>query len=215
MRSSVFIASSSEGLPVSYALQAGLEDAAEVTVWTQNVFAPSEYILESSLKRLAATDFGIFVFAPDDTARIRGSEHAVVRDNVVFELGLFVGRLGRKRSIVVAPRTKELRLPTDLLGMTVIDFDADRQDENLRAALGPASVELRALFAALGPGQVVPRELSLSFAERRDLLTARQLELLEVLERHGSCGLDRLTSALPEVAPSSFSIGWSSFAFCC
>ena len=202
MRPSVFLASSSEGLPVSYALQTGLDKAAEITVWTQNVFSPSQYILESLLKQLAVSDFGVFVFSPDDVVRIRWSEQPVVRDNVVFELGLFIGRLGRERSIVVAPRTVDFRLPTDLLGITLLDFDAERRDGNLLAALGPANTRLRSLFEALGPAQSAPQELSIPFAERRDLLTARQRILLDLLEDRESCGLDDLKSVWPELAPS-------------
>jgi predicted nucleotide-binding protein len=110
----VFIGSSSEGLSVAYALQNNLEDAVEITVWTQDVFRPTEYILESLLKQLSIADIGVFVFSADDLVRMRGVEYAGVRDNVIFEFGLFVGHLGRDKSIIVAPKNDNPHLPSDL-----------------------------------------------------------------------------------------------------
>jgi len=64
-------------------------------------------------------DFGIFVFSPDDIVKMRGQEFQSARDNVLFELGLFIGRLGKERGIILLPRGQEdFHLPTDLLGIT-------------------------------------------------------------------------------------------------
>lgn len=148
----VFVGSSTESLDVAYALQENLDHAAEVTVWTQGIFELSKYTLESLIEVLEASDFGIFVFSPDDVSTVRGAEKAAVRDNVVFELGLFAGRLGRERNFILVPKGSEdlLRLPTDLLGMTPALYDAKRQDGNLRAALGPSTTKIAKSLAKLG-----------------------------------------------------------------
>lgn len=84
-------------------------------------------------------DFGVFVFSPDDILKIRKEEFHTTRDNVVFELGLFAGRLGKGRSFIVMPEgVQDFRLPTDLLGIITAKFHLDQAEENLEAALGAA-----------------------------------------------------------------------------
>jgi len=46
----------------------------------------------------------------DDVIETRGTRHATLRDNVLFELGLFMGKLTRYRAILVHPRVTDLKL---------------------------------------------------------------------------------------------------------
>jgi predicted nucleotide-binding protein len=89
----LFIASSAEGLHVAEAVNIKLEHDFRVKQW-DNAFNLSSMTLQSLLARAEETDFAVFVFHPDDKATIRGAEYSVVRDNVLFELGLFIGSLG-------------------------------------------------------------------------------------------------------------------------
>ena len=91
-KNKIFIGSSVEGLKIAYAVQQNLRHTAETTVWDQGVFDLSSTTIESLIKVLDNSDFGIFVFSPDDIIKFRGNEALTVRDNVVFELGLFIDK---------------------------------------------------------------------------------------------------------------------------
>lgn len=152
MKPRVFVGSSVEGISVAYAIQQNLEHHAEVTVWDQGVFNLSKTALESLAQVLDRSDFGVFVFTPDDEVRMRGEENRIVRDNVIFELGLFVGRLGKERSYILLPRDGEdFHLPTDLVGMNPGTYETDRTDGSFRAATGPVCHDVHQMIKKLGP----------------------------------------------------------------
>jgi hypothetical protein len=181
----LFIGSSSENLDVAWAMQTALERVAEVTVWDQGVFSLSRYNLEALLESLFNTDFGAFVFAPNDVTNIRGEDKATVRDNVIFELGLFVGRLGRERCFIVLPKGDQgvLHLPTDLLGLTPAQYVATRQDGNLLAALGPACAAIARNVENLGPlvGPAKPPKDPLTREERVELTEQERMILTAMI----------------------------------
>jgi predicted nucleotide-binding protein len=139
----VFIGSSAEGLPVAEALQVGLEYDAETTVWSQGVFGLSSGTLETLVSTAAGSDFAILVLTPDDLLIKRGDERPAARDNVVFELGLFMGSFGRHRTFLVHPRGPQMHLPSDLAGVTTASFDPSRRDGNLQAAVGPVCTKIK------------------------------------------------------------------------
>lgn len=142
-RPPLFIGSSTEGLEVAYAIQENLEFDCEATVWPQGVFQPSSAALVDLYAFSRHAEFAVFVFAPDDVVHMRGARQPAVRDNVIFELGLFVGALGPQRCFFLIPHGADMHLPSDLIGVEPLRYDADRRDGNLRAALGPACNRIR------------------------------------------------------------------------
>lgn len=163
MKPKLFIASSVEGLNVAYTIQTNLEHDVDTTVWPQGVFNLSEMPLDSLLKELDEKDFGVFVFSPDDTLNMRGENSKTVRDNVVFELGLFIGKLGKQRCFIVKPNKSELHLPTDLAGVTPATYDSGRND--LLGALGPACHKIR--LAIQNHGIVQPENSRSGYNEKK------------------------------------------------
>ena len=96
-RPRVFIGSSSEGSEIAAEFQVAFDRDCEVEVWDQGTFGLSQGTLESLVAALDRFDFAILVATADDMREMRGDRKAVPRDNVLFELGLFMGRLGRER----------------------------------------------------------------------------------------------------------------------
>ena len=149
MKPRVFIGSSTEGLSIANAIQQNLDHDADCTVWTQGVFSVSSYPVDALVNVVRQNDFSIFVFSPDDLTRIRSNQHVTVRDNVIFETGLFMGRYGKERSFIVAPRgVPDLHIPTDLIGLKLADYDQDAVSSNPQAGIGAACTCIRTAIAA-------------------------------------------------------------------
>ncbi|MCK9171472.1 MAG: nucleotide-binding protein, partial [Treponema sp.] len=91
MKQKVFIGCSTESLEVAKAIQIELDHEHFSTIWTQDIFKLTSTTLEDLITATAVHDFAIFIFSPDDVAVIREKSSQIVRDNVVFELGLFLG----------------------------------------------------------------------------------------------------------------------------
>jgi predicted nucleotide-binding protein len=146
----VFIISSAEALEIARTVQNAFEhDPFTVTVWTDGVFRASWYPIESLERQVDQSDFAIAIGQPDDTTKTRGTEAATPRDNVIFELGLFIGRIGRRRSFLLEPRGEEVKLPTDLAGITTVPYRYDPRD--LVTSMAPACNRIRAIIRELGP----------------------------------------------------------------
>jgi hypothetical protein len=120
MTPQIFIASSSEGLNFATAIQdlliQKLGQKVDVRLWKQE-FKISKAFIESLEKETFDNDFAILVLTPDDITTSRKKKKESPRDNVIFELGLFMGSLGRERCFFVHNETPDLKLPTDLLGI--------------------------------------------------------------------------------------------------
>ena len=146
----LFVGSSSEGLSVAQAIQTQLERDCEVTIWNEGAFPLGQSTLEGLVNALERFDFAILVLSPDDTVVSRTAEYLAPRDNLLFELGLFMGRLGRARTFVVCENSARMKLPSDLAGVSVARFNSNRTDGNLVAAVGPACNQIRQTVRDLG-----------------------------------------------------------------
>ncbi|SDY19590.1 TIR domain-containing protein [Nitrosomonas sp. Nm33] len=150
MKPKIFIGSSVEGLNVAYAIQQNLTYDAEATVWDQGVFELSKTTIESLDQVLNIVDFGVFVFHPDDEIKMRGKNSKTIRDNVLFELGLFIGKLGRDRVFFVIPDGVNIHIPSDLIGITPGKYNPHREDGSLQAASGAVCSQIRNQIKKLG-----------------------------------------------------------------
>jgi CRP/FNR family transcriptional regulator, cyclic AMP receptor protein len=147
----VFVISSSEALSVAYAIQELFaHDPFNITLWTNGVFRASCYAVESLIAALDASDFAIAILQGDDVTEVRGERRPVPRDNVLFELGLFIGHLGRHRSFLLEPVQQDVKLPSDLSGISTLGYYPGAESE-LTRLLGPSCNKLRRIFNEMGP----------------------------------------------------------------
>lgn len=140
----MFIGSSVEQLPLAKAIQSNLQHTIRTTIWTQGFFMPGKSALDSLQEQGGKFDFGLFIFKPDDVLKLRNKSYKAVRDNVLFELGLFMGLLGKERNFCLAPAGSgpDLRIASDLIGFTPLTFDDDPNEPNKMSLLGSACSEL-------------------------------------------------------------------------
>ncbi|MEO9257781.1 MAG: STING domain-containing protein [Crocinitomicaceae bacterium] len=131
MKKRLFIGSSSEEFDLANNAKKILEKDFEVVVWNDRiwdraVFRINQNFLSDLLKASLKFDFGILIGSKDDKVEYRGKEVLQPRDNVLFELGLFLGRLGVSKCAFLVEN--ELKLLSDLQGITLSFFDRAKAD---------------------------------------------------------------------------------------
>lgn len=130
MKPRIFIGSSTEGLPVAQRIKSYFEPNYECYIWNDGIFKFNEGFLETLLKSASLFDFGFMVFAADDISRIRKKEYKTTRDNVLFEYGLFLGRVGIDRAYVL--KEDSVKIPSDLAGVTLLSYNTKiEQDKKI------------------------------------------------------------------------------------
>lgn len=142
----VFVASSRERIPdaerARKELVRILGRRVHVVLWTDElVFKPGSTTMLDLLQNAETYDFGLFVCGADDQLTLRELVYAATRDNVVLELGLHMGVFSDLQRAVVLMgeekrktrargadrvKPKRQRIPTDLLGMTMLQYNAKR-----------------------------------------------------------------------------------------
>jgi predicted nucleotide-binding protein len=147
----VFVGCSKEGLEIAREIQVAFDhDPVIVEIWTDGVFNSSKTPIEDLTALVARIDFGVLLLAPDDKIVSRDVVAFGPRDNVLFELGLVMGEIGRDRTFILSPRGVDFKIPSDLLGVKPIDYTTGPV-ETVRSRLGPACTELRRIINRLGP----------------------------------------------------------------
>ena len=125
----IFIGSSVESIKdmenIGYTLEQ-LGRNIKVLTWNQKgegLFAPGMNTIDSLIKITRRVQAGIFIFGEDDKEWGENAmdKNATVRDNVLFEYGLFCGALGKSKVCIV--RKGKPKIASDLNGVTYINGD--------------------------------------------------------------------------------------------
>jgi predicted nucleotide-binding protein len=143
----VFVGSSTEAKPIVEKILTSLrrEEVAAEPWWSSPAFDKANTTIAALLTGAMSYDFALFILAADDVTRSRGSSEYSVRDNVLFELGLFIGTLGHDRVSALAEKPtgrRQLKMPSDLLGVIMPAFTYD-DDRDLTRAIDAVIPRIR------------------------------------------------------------------------
>lgn len=96
-------------------------------------------LLGKLLKHAQDAGFAVVLLTADDRGALGEGDHAPrARQNVVFELGLFIGLLGRER--VAALNDPSIELPTDFAGVAYIPVEGESWQIELARELKAAGI---------------------------------------------------------------------------
>lgn len=149
----IFIGSSKEDEETAkeFSKELGRDHTLDVTLWTSSrAFSIGRTIIEN-LENQISSDFALFVLGENDRIEMRGRKRAVPRDNVIFELGMFMGALGRERTFVVLPPGTKPKLPSDIHGLTLIVLDNENSATLIGRIKSACDNKIKTKIHELGP----------------------------------------------------------------
>lgn len=148
----VFIASSESSIGVADLVADRLQKTSnvKVRVWDEGVFTLNQGVLDRLLNVIDEFDFAVMIWGPDDVMKSKGAAAASPRDNVIFESGLFMGRLGKDRVFIVCDSHGNVKIPSDFAGITLVHYDGSKVKEEGESAIRSASDKVAAEIAKRG-----------------------------------------------------------------
>lgn len=126
VKKKVFIGSSTEELSLAEQAKLVLEPEFDVTIWNENlwdkaIFRLNNNYLADLLKATLKFDFGILIGSKDDKVEYRGAEVLQPRDNILFELGLFIGRMGISKCAFLVD--EDIKILSDFQGISLARYN--------------------------------------------------------------------------------------------
>lgn len=79
-------------------------------------------------------DFAISLLTPDDKGTLNKKGTHRARQNVIFEFGYFMGKLGRKKVVALFEQSDLFEIPSDLSGLIYIPFNSNEETWKVRLA---------------------------------------------------------------------------------
>lgn len=122
LKPQIFIGSSGNGINTAKVVQSELAVFGDSYLWSESsLWEPNESTFDNLLRMSGYFDFGVFVATADDlTLTSKGEYNFEARDNVILEMALFVGALGKRKSFLLVEEGVDK--PSDFNGIFMPEF---------------------------------------------------------------------------------------------
>lgn len=132
LKPKIFIGSSKAGYSVAEKVKNNLSSIGDCFLWKDpNVWETNRSTFGNLLIMVSYFDFGVFVATADDLTLTNDKIVIEPRDNVILEMALFLGAMGRDKSFLLVE--EGVKLPTDFSGIYIPRFDKSN-DTSIRNA---------------------------------------------------------------------------------
>lgn len=132
LKPKIFIGSSKAGLPTAQKVSDNLSSIADCYIWEDpNIWEPNKSTFDNLLRMASYFDFGVFIATADDLTMTNEQIVIEPRDNVILEMALFLGAMGKHKSFLLVE--SGIKLPTDFNGIYMPRFDP-ADDSSIKTA---------------------------------------------------------------------------------
>lgn len=132
LKPNIFIGSSGAGLKVAEKVKAFLAKAGDCYLWQdEGVWELNKSTFDNLMKMVSYYDFGVFIATADDLTLTKDDKIVIEpRDNVILEMALYLGALGKEKSFLLVE--EDIKLPSDFNGIYMPRFKAT-DDKSIEA----------------------------------------------------------------------------------
>lgn len=184
LKPKIFIGSSTKGYKIAEKVKTYLSAIADCHLWKDDgIWEVNSSTFDNLLRMVKFFDFGVFVATADDLT-LTSDDKLVLepRDNVILEMALYLGALGKEKAFLLVE--KEIKLPSDFNGIYMPKFTVsdDNSIENACKELFSKILEYYQLgYLSLYPTTALAIGYYRNFVEG----TAESMHDAEVLEFEG------------------------------
>jgi len=127
LKPKIFIGSSTAGYKIAEKVKKYLETVCDCFLWQdKGVWETNRSTFDNLLRMASYFDYGIFVATGDDLTFTNDKLVIEPRDNVILEMSLFLGAMGRDKSFLLVE--EGVKLPSDFNGIFMPRFKKDNED---------------------------------------------------------------------------------------
>lgn len=126
LKPKIFIGSSSAGYDIAKKVKKYLSLTADCFLWKDaDIWEINRSTFDNLLRMVAYFDFGVFVATADDLTCTNDNIVIEPRDNVILEMSLFLGAMGRDKSFLLVE--EGIKLPSDFNGIYMPRFEKNKE----------------------------------------------------------------------------------------